>query len=792
MAFRHEVAILVKAGSVRPPFEFTSSPVPSLVNDVKSVCFAESVRSNPAGNRFWISLTAVLCLGLLSGLPSISRGATESSPFQNVRIGFDGTYRLGNWTAVEFDTPVAADEDISYVIRAVDPDGQGTIQPLNATRDSGGQTTHVRGLFRSGRLNGVLQLQIRRKNEIIHSLSLGRSTSARALALKQSTTVWLTLGNQPVFTRGLERWNTLVPGAVHHISLERFDPPLWSDEMLDGVDVIVVTGDVALSEESAVAIRNWVRTGGRFIIAVGDTSSQLEQSPLSSWLPITPRGQVAIGKLSGIQDLVPRSAQLRTLTTLPSALLDREQGVVLATDLSGPQVLRAAYGTGQVTVVAVRMDQGPLASWESESQARLAGVLAGIPVPWDSQRAMTAQEVTTFDPSAVTDLQAQLNNSLDHFNGMPRTAPWSVIGWIALFALIIGPVDLLIVRYWLNRPEWTWGTMAFWILLASGLAISRGNAMNDRPAVSRQINSIDVDLSTDTVSGYSWYNFYSPQNQRQRVTARRSSEFFKEDSSPLVVSWINRPGEGYRGMAGSGGLDESKPQYQFFQDRSGIVNFPVRQWASGGVFSEWDSSVPATSLVTGYLEEAGVHKMAGTIEHHLPGELEDWFIAYGNFAYFERPPPGKRVRPLPPGTPWDVGQAGSNLLRGRLINMIQSQMTGREMSALDDQQRIPYDPNTTDPLVCELVTSFYQVLGGASYCGLRNESLKRLDLSETIGLKYAVLFGRLQTSPVEFELDGKPIPVESHSTMVRIILPVKRMIRMQDAPPTEDLLQLKK
>lgn len=738
-------------------------------------------------------LVAVLSGGLLVGSPSISRGATDSGPFLNVRIGFDGTYRLGNWTAVEFDTTVTGDEDFSYVIRAVDPDGQGTIQPLTVTRNSDNPTAHVRGLFRSGRLNGVLQLQIRKNNEIIHSLSLGRATKIRAQALKQSTTVWLTLGNQPVFTRGLEQWNALVPGGVHHISLERFDAPIWSAEMLDGVDVIAVTGNISLDDATALALRDWVRNGGRFVVAIGETASQLEQSPLADWLPITPRGQVAIGKLSGIQDLVPRSAPLRTLTTIPAALLDREQGVALATDLSDPLVLRAAYGTGQVTVVAVRLDQGPLATWEAESQARLVGALSGVPVPWDSQRAVAVPETTTFDPSAITDLQAQLNNSLDHFDGMPRTAPWTVIGWIALFALIIGPLDLLLVRYWLNRPEWTWGTMAIWILLASGFAISRGNAMNDRPAVSRQLNSIDVDLSTNTVSGLSWYNFYSPQSQRQRVTAKRSDTFFQEESSPLVVSWINRPGEGYRGMAGSGGVDEAKPQYEFFQDRSGIVNFPVRQWASGGVFSEWESTVPATTLVTGQLEEAGVHKMLGTIEHHLPGELEDWFIAYGNFAYFDRPPPGERVRPLPPGTPWNVGQASSNLLRGRLINMIQAQLTGREMSALDDQQqRIPYNPNTTDPLVCEIVTSFYQVLGGSAYSGLRNESLKRLDLSDTIGLKYAVLFGRLKAAPLEFELDETSIPVESNSTMVRIILPVKRMIRGQDAPPTQDLLQLKK
>src|SRR5690606_13927610 len=119
--------------------------------------------------------------------------------------------------------------------------------------------------------------------------------------------------------------------------------------------------------------------------------------------------------------------------------------------------------------------------------------------------------------------------------------------------------------------------------------------------------------------------------------------------------------------------------------------------------------------------------------------------------------------------------------------------TGRPSTVIDDQlQRIAYNPTLADVLTCELVTSFYQALGGEGYTGLRNESLQRLDLSETIQLKRAVLFGRLNLSAVQFQLNGQPLSPQNQSVMVRIILPVEELIPDPDAPPPKEILQLPK
>lgn len=724
---------------------------------------------------------------------SSSPALAAESPVQATRIsiGLDNSYKLGRWSGIEVQLTGPAGTTVTPVLRAADPDGRVTLQPLPAIPLNGEKPVTSRGLFRAGKLNAPLQLQLMEAENLLSTIPLRVGTNAPYQPLKQSTSVWLTVGGQPLFERGLEQWNARVPGAAHVIALTDFSQPVWTSQMLDGVDVVAVSGDVAVDEETSASLRDWVQQGGRLIIGIGETVEQLTASPLAEWLPSLPQGRLEVAKLNGLQEMIPRSSQLRTLTTITAAQLDRRAGTVLAPGLSGPLAIRNACGSGQVVLVAVRLDEPPLSTWQAESQALMTGALASWPLPWNQTEAANSRAGADFDPSGVTDLQSQLNQSLDHFEGLSRTTPWSVIGWIALFAVLIGPLDYLLVRYGLRRPEWTWISMMGWVLLASGLAIARGNALNDSPAVSRQLDALNIDLTTNSVRGRSWYSFYSPLNQRQKVEAHINPKFFSDpQAKSLNVSWVVRPGEGYRGMSGSGGIDETQPGYRFFADRSGIENFPVRNWSTGSLYSEWETAVAVDSLVSATLQEGGPNRMSGTIEHHLPGILTDWFLAYDNFAYFERAGSSQLATGLPPGRKWNVRQASSNLLRGRLLGMIQEQQTGRVSTAVDDQlQRIPYDPDHTNLLICQLAMSFYQTMGGKDYTGLQNDSLRRLDLSETIRLKRAVLFGRLTLSPLQFQLDGRELPAETPSVMVRIVLPVQELQRDPDAPPAKEILQ---
>lgn len=738
---------------------------------------------------------SLLLVAMLAAAVPAAAGEDTPLGVQQVRIGLDGTFKVGSWTALEFDVTGPAGRVFTPVIRTADPDGQPTQQPLPDITLSGEEPVHVRGLFRSGRLDGAVQIQLFDSEKIVHTVSLKTDGSRGWKALQQQTQVWVSVGDQPVFERGLKLWNAIRSGSVHLTALPDLSREIWSSAGLDGVDVLVVNADAELSVETSRSLQEWVSRGGNMIVPVGNGVARLADSPLADWIPIRPEGQLDISKLNGINALVPRSSTLRLLTTIPAAGLSRTQGSVIATGLTEPLVVRSAYGIGQVTLVAIKLDQQPLSTWEPESQGRLAAVLAGVTPPHEmAVETARSEGGAELNPAAVTDLQMQLNHSLDSFSGISRSGHWGVMGWIALFILCIGPLDFALVHYYFRRPEWTWLTLPAWIVLASWWAVSLGNSVNDRPAAARQLDMVDLDLATGTTRVNSWYVYYSVRDERSRIDVKASAPFLPvAATAPLTLrtTWPNRPGEGFRGMSRSGGIDESRPEYRFFVDQSGIENLPTRIWSSGAVNCQWESVGDLSELISADLVEHGPNQLSGTIRHQLPAPLHDWFLAYGNFAYFQRPAAGEQAPALEPGMAWDVSQAGSNLLRGRLVALTQSRSAGEQLQSSVEHQyaRADYDPLTRDPLVIGLAATFFETMGGKGYTGLENQSLTRQDLSRLLKLDRAILFGRIELSPTEVAVNSSELPLQGQTVLVRMVLPVKRIERTSDAPPPADLLK---
>ncbi len=744
---------------------------------------------------------------LLSSLLSVNNVASAAEPaiqIENVQLGLGGVFKVGRWTSVEFDLTGPEGQTVLPVLRAADPDGRPTQQPLTPVTLSP-NSQRISGLIRSGRLDGAIQIQIFEQGEAgkllsetpVKQMSLRIGTNGKWKSLRQTSQLWVTIGKQPMLEKGFERWNLGRSEFVRLVELSDAEANFSQSQALDSVDALVLNGDVVLTEQAAFAIRDWVKHGGRLILSVGDTGSSLSESPLATWLPALPSGRLDVTKLTGFNDLVPRSSTLRTLATLPAARFDRNIGTVIASGLADPLAIRAAYGSGFVTFVAIRLDALPLVNWEAESQVQLVSKLASLPNPAEISAATTARSeaASELNPSAVTDLQIQLNHSLDHFTEINRPSHWQVMGWIALFAFVIGPLDYYFVSYVLKRPEWTWGTLVIWSVLGAFLATSWGNQQNQKPAVARQFDIIDLDSATNSAFVRSWYGFYSEQTQRVKVEARPNPSAIGTglNSPQLRAGWINRPSEGFRGMYRSGGINDTSPAYQFSADQSAIENLPVEIWSSGDIQTEWTAAGKSASLIQSDLHVTGINRLAGTIEHQLPGELTDWFIAYGNFAYFDRSAPGSLPAPLVSGKTWDLASSGSNLLRGRLLGLLETGTAQSDRVNSDgEMSRLSYDATNTDPFRIGITASFYKLLGGEEYTGIQNQSLGQLDLTPILDLNRAILFGRMKAAPTEITVDGKTLPSEDHTTLIRMFLPVKVTERSSDAPPTRDILEFKR
>jgi len=749
-------------------------------------------------------LLCLLCAAMLAVGPNRAM-ATERPVIEitNLQAGFAGAFKVGRWTPVQFTLSASGPIEVVPVIRTADPDGRATYQPL-APVQLDKTLRSVQGVFRSGRLDGSIQILIFPLEWTDSStplrqqtLRVGDQTALRAL--RQSTQFWLAAGKHRFFSKGFERWNLGKQEVLRISELpeEQFAP--WSPDVLDGVDALVLHGDVSLSDESSLAIRDWVRQGGRLILPIGETLPALTAGPLARWLPAVPKDQIEINKLSGLNELVPRSSTLRTLTSLPAVRLERSMGTVIATGLSEPLAIRSAYGAGMVTLLAIRLEAELFTNWESESQSRLASLLAGLPDPAEAAQNAQARSdaAAELNPAAVTDLQMQLNQSLDHFSGIRRSSHWNVMGWIALFGLIIGPLDYYLVTRVFKRPEWTWITLLGWTGLAAGLAASRADALNAHPSTARQIDLATLDLETRQLETCSWYGFYSDHSQRVALQAEPVPQTFGRSDwkdARLITEWIDRPGEGFRGMYRSGGIDTAQPGYQFRTDRTGIENLPIEIWSTGSLGSRWSAPLDTQLPVDAELVETGINRIAGTIRHHFPGELTDWLIAYDSFAYFNRAGGSQQSAPWATDQELNLSQASSILLRGRLLTMIEHLASAEKTreSGEAEMRREAYDPLNTDPTMIGLTASFYRLLGGENYTGLQNESLSRFDLSGHLQLHRAVLFGRLKLPATHFTVNGKSLPVEEQSVLVRVILPVKPSDRSSDAPPPTDILNYRR
>ncbi|HEY4261406.1 MAG TPA: hypothetical protein VGM98_14660, partial [Schlesneria sp.] len=178
-----------------------------------------------------------------------------------------------------------------------------------------------------------------------------------------------------------------------------------------------------------------------------------------------------------------------------------------------------------------------------------------------------------------------------------------------------------------------------------------------------------------------------------------------------------------------------------------------------------------------------------TITHRLPGQIEDWILAFGNRIYRH-----KKTREDPQSLPL----APRQVLRIDQPNVypreLRAFLTGKTAAGRSQgsqatdvaSQFVSYDPLSRDPAEALRILTFHNEVGGIKYTGLTNRLLEKEDLSHLLRLGRAVLFGRLNSPIVSLELNGKEVAPDRETTFVRIVLPVKKV--SMDLRPTLERL----
>ncbi len=221
-----------------------------------------------------------------------------------------------------------------------------------------------------------------------------------------------------------------------------------------------------------------------------------------------------------------------------------------------------------------------------------------------------------------------------------------------------------------------------------------------------------------------------------------------------------------------------------------LTSVPLLIDGSFEVQSQWASS-SATPLAESRLYVKGSGRLlGGSFCHHLGSPLRDWAVIYGNRIY--RPLDDTR-KSLPAGRFWEFSRGGSQ------ITHLKAYLTSDRPARQEPQKTTPgqsagnraYSSAGRDPLDIVTVMSLYDVAGADAYIGLSNDTLNRLDMSESIRLNYALIIGWTEEPATQLEIDGRLIPEANTESIVRLLLPVDRQPAGREAMTEEEIRRLR-
>ncbi len=719
------------------------------------------------------TLLVVLAIALLTG-PTAARADISAS------IGFQGYLKAGRWTPVTLRGvgPAVPVDELCLAIS--DPDGQPVEFPLVRNGDV------LEGTILAGRLEAPLILKRRTgdRESVLARFSQGQDF----VTDRQSTDHWVIVGDHPGFEAAaelMEQTGRSVAGpAVRLLECAPDEFPRdW--QRLGSVDLVVL-GPLSLEADQFEALQLWVRQGGRLVIAVGSQADWYSASPLASWVPVRISEAYTEWQveplMSQVQSFVENAPTPRTIERPRLSRLEVSSGRVLVEGPNGVVTARSPYGFGTVAVAGIDLSAPPFArrpeSRDAETETILwAGLpqfcvqLAGLtlPPPVDENR----DRRLNLAPTGVSDLQSQLTGILDDYPGVNRPSSWNVIGLLAVYLLLIGPVDYLLVHRLLKRPQLTWVTLPVWIVLAawwtSGLAVASNGT-------TRQANQIDIwDIATDTnvQRVRSWFSVYSPQTTVYDVSSSLVTPSADGPGRFERLGWLARPEDGFRGMYRRGGLSLGGTGYRQSNDGTGLDGVPIEMWSSKGFSLVAEGELPAGEPLAECVQEydATGRLRRWTLEHNLPGEVTDWFVISSAQAVFPTRP---EVEVLRPGMTVDLANRfGTQLLR----TYVQGEAITTRETTTGTQSYVrtnAYDPLSRDPDHVFRALTVYRAIEGLEFTQLTNQTLDELDLSRFVGLDRILLIGRLDQPINRFSIDGAPVEPGRHATYVRLIIPVVR------------------
>jgi len=726
--------------------------------------------------RPWARGFSIVLLLLAAGCGS---SAPKTPDAFQVEIGTAGRVQVGRWTpiVIRSTTPVA--EKTRAEVVAPDPDGLPVRFPLPDF--AAGES---RGEFLVGRADSPVRIEIHsgdKPGDPLQSITLTTRNSPLRF-MKPDVRFWGVFEDDAFLKANLEKFVAELAaqgkGASAHSPVEIHTLPSSGASKPDGVEALFVSAATLrrLSRDSSEAgdgLRSWIGRGGHLIVVARGETGDYSEASVAAWFPI------AIDKAPlRFRDLVILSKGInRGLLRTPregvsGVRMTAPTGRALATSLDGDLLMRAPYGRGGVTMLAIDAEAPPLHDWDG-----LPALLGSLADYTPSQESL--KQRTDLNPTGISDLQTQVLRTTNNFPEIRRPSYWGALGLILLAFAVVGPIDYVIVHHILKRPHWTWFTLVVWIGILTFTGVAYARRVSGTAELANQIDLLDVDQTLGRIGARTWFTMYGPEARRIDLSIAPSKNLPVKSIDGSEIRWAGRPEAGFRGMHRPGGLNLGEPGYtiepQTASSPPQLAGYPLRPGSTCDIEGGWEGAL-ASPLVESDLGGDMKGRLEGTFTSKLPGPIKDWFVAYGMFAFYaplERR--GYPIMTLKPGTTVEVRELQSRRLDDFLSGVVTTPRF-RNDSKSDDYTftRAPYDHVGIDPHSIFKVISFYKAVGGRTYTQLTNGPVLSLDRTSVVQNGHAVLFGRLESPATEISVENAS-PTTTNEAFVRVVLPARRI-----------------
>lgn len=734
-----------------------------------------------------------------------------------LRAGLDSHGQPGRWLPVQLDiSGLPSGETVQLTVSAPDPRGDLCESLCAAQLVPAGGTVRLEGVFCSGRLEGTIRLMLRTasgtqlwQHEIASVESAAAPTTSPAATevnlpqqltmTRQTPMTLLTIGNQA----GLADLEELYAGEpatrdlLRVIALDSTEQLPSMPRGLDSIDAMLLTDSWNLTDAQGAAIREWVLAGGHLIVSCGAQADALLSSPVGRWIQpkfgIPQSGNtLQTLDLTAIQNFVLGAVALQTNRNPVTVLrMQAPQPKVLVKSLSDPLISRTTAGAGLITVAAVNLNARPLDQWPSLARLHET-LLFGAPQSGRTEQTRSGGRIASV---GITDLSTQLAAVSDALPDSQRWSTWQVMALMATLLVLAGPVDYFLVVRLLNAPRLTWLTLPTLIIAACLFAV-QGLSSQRTDFSARDVGLLDVfeDAGEQRLRARTWSSLSARESRYARTTTEDASwlQTVADHSGERCLMWSGRIENIFGGMyrPGGAGLGQMISRHSETPPfTSEFTALPLIADGSTALLTDRrGAAVNGRTLIQSSLRLPANALLEGSFSHQLPGPIRNWVVICGNRIYSPSDRASDDVRELKPGELWSRGQGGIRVLEIRdfLRGVRLTPTSGGPGNSTQNNVSMPqknWDVSNRNPLDILLIASLYESAGGRAYVQLRNDALRRDELSDTIALNNALLVGLMAEPLAELQVDGQSVQATTTATVVRLFLPVERAT--EDRPQAE-------